>query len=138
LNEAREFYNALFGLLKALVGIVVAFFVIFLFIYLLPVMLRIVGQPEFRSVSELLVEFARAFGAVMGGLLWAILGLVVAIFVLWALAMFLPPILKAKPWKQIKIVDEASATLRTRYAKGELTKEQYLEMKKTLEDAKED
>jgi uncharacterized membrane protein len=74
----------------------------------------------------------------MGGLLWAILGLVVAIFVLWALAMFLPPILKAKPWKQIKIVDEASATLRTRYAKGELTKEQYLEMKKTLEDAKED
>jgi uncharacterized membrane protein len=46
----------------------------------------------------------------------------------------LPAIAKVSPWKQIRNGDEALDTLKIRYAKGELTKEQYLDMKKTIED----
>jgi uncharacterized membrane protein len=133
-DEGREFYTVVGGLLKALAGLIVAFFVIALFVYTLPVILRSAGEPEIRSWAESIREFARGFGAVVGGLLWAIFALVIIILIIGAVASFLPLIFKTKPWKYIKIRDDALESLRLRYAKGEITKEQYVEMKKVLEE----
>lgn len=133
-DEGREFYTVVGGLLKALAGLIVAFFVIALFVYTLPVILRSAGEPEIRVWAESIREFARGFGVVVGGLLWAIFALVIIILAIGTVAAFLPLIFKTKPWKYIKIRDEALESLRLRYAKGEITKEQYVEMKKVLEE----
>jgi len=133
-DEGRGFYTVVGGLLKALAGLIVAFFVIALFVYTLPVILRSAGEPEIRVWAESIREFARGFGAVVGGLLWAIFVLVIIILIIGAVASFLPLIFKTKPWKYIKIRDDALESLRLRYAKGEITKEQYVEMKKVLEE----
>ena len=132
-DEGREFYTVVGGLLKALAGLIAVFFVIALFVYTLPVILRSAGEPEIRVWAESIREYARGFGAVVGGLLWAIFALVIIILIIGAVAAFLPLIFKTKPWKYIKIRDEALESLRLRYAKGEITKEQYVEMKKVLE-----
>jgi len=133
-DEGRGFYTVVGGLLKALAGLIVAFFVIALFVYTLPVILRSAGEPEIRVWAESIREFARGFGAVVGGLLWAIFVLVIIILIIGAVASFLPLIFKTKPWKYIKIRDDALESLRLRYAQGEITKEQYVEMKKVLEE----
>jgi len=133
-DEGREFYTVVGGLLKALAGLIVAFFVIALFVYTLPVILRSAGEPEIRVWAESIREFARGFGAVVGGLLWAIFVLVIIILIIGAVASFLPLIFKTKPWKYIKIRDDALESLRLRYAQGEITKEQYVEMRKVLEE----
>jgi len=133
-DERREFYSVLGGLLKTLAGLILAFFVITIFVYTLPVILRTAGEPEIKSWAESIREFARGFGAVLGGLLWAIFAIVIIILVIGAVAAFLPLIFKTKPWRYIKIRDEALDSLRLRYAKGEITKDQYLEMKKVLEE----
>jgi putative membrane protein len=133
-EEFRGVYGALGGLFKALIGILIAFFAVFLFAYLLPIVLGVVGAPEFRPLSESLTGFARVFGAVMGGLLWAVFGLIIAVFVIWALSAFIPAALKAKPWRHVKVRDEALEALRLRYAKGEISKEEYLERRKLLEE----
>jgi len=133
-DEGRGFYTVVGGLLKALAGLIVAFFVIALFVYTLPVILRSAGEPEIRVWAESIREFARGFGAVVGGLLWAIFVLVIIILIIGAVASFLPLIFKTKPWKYIKIRDDALESLRLRYAKGEITKEQYVEMRKVLEE----
>ena len=133
-KNGLEFNDKLLGLLKALVGIIVAFFIIFLFAYLLPVILRITDEPEIKSLGESFVEVAEGMGAVLGGLLWLVFVVLVIVLVVWFFIAFLPAIAKVSPWKQIRNGDEALDTLKIRYAKGELTKEQYLDMKKTLED----
>ncbi|MBS7645325.1 MAG: SHOCT domain-containing protein [Candidatus Bathyarchaeia archaeon] len=133
-EDLHGFYSALGGLLKALVGILIAFLAVFLFAYLLPVVLGVVKAPVLAPLSESLTGFARVFGAVLGGLLWAIFGLIIAVFVIWALATFIPAALKAKPWKYVKVRDEALEALRLRYAKGEISREEYLEAKRTLEE----
>jgi putative membrane protein len=129
-----EFNDKLLGLLKALVGIIVAFFIIFLFVYLLPVILRIIDEPEIKSLGESFVEVAEGMGVVLGGLVWLVFGVLVIVLVVWFFIAFFPAIAKVSPWKQVRNGDEALDTLKIRYAKGELTKEQYLDMKKTLED----
>ena len=42
-------------------------------------------------------------------------------------------VLERTPLRHFKSRDEAFEALKLRYAKGEITKEQFLEMKKTLE-----
>ena len=133
-KNGLEFNDKLLGLLKALVGIIVAFFIIFLFAYLLPVILRITDEPEIKSLGESFVEVAEGMGAVLGGLLWLVFVVLVIVLVVWFFIAFLPAIAKVSPWKQIRNGDEALDTLKIRYAKGELTKEKYLDMKKTIED----
>ena len=133
-QNGQEFNDKLLGLLKALVGIIVAFFIIFLFAYLLPVILRIVDEPEIKSLGESFVEVAEGMGSVLGGLIWLVFGVLSIVLAVWFFAVFLPAIIKISPWKQIRNSDEALDTLKIRYAKGELTKEQYLDMKKTIED----
>ncbi|WP_455369748.1 SHOCT domain-containing protein [[Eubacterium] cellulosolvens] len=132
-QNSQEFNDKLLGFLKALIGIMVAFFIIFLFAYLLPVILRIMNEPEIKSLGESFLELAEGMGAVLGGLVWLMLIILVIVFAVWFIAAFLPAIIKDSPWKKVRN-DEALNTLKIRYAKGELTKEQYLDMKKTIED----
>ena len=127
-----ELNDKLVGLLKALAGIMVVFFIIFMFAYLLPVFLRIMYEKEIKSVGETFIEVTAVMGTVLGGLAWLFFGLLAIIFVV-CFAVFLPVIIKISK-KHISKGDEALKTLKIRYAKGELTKEQYLDMKKTLED----
>jgi len=133
-QNGLEFNDKLLGLIKALVGIIVAFFIIFLFAYLLPVILRIIDEPEIKSLGESFVEVAEGMGAVLGGLVWLVFAILAIVLAVWFVAAFLPSIIKLSPWKKIRNGDEALDTLKMRYAKGELTKEQYLDMKKTMED----
>ncbi len=133
-QNGQEINDKLLGLLKALVGIIVAFFIIFLFAYLLPVILRIIDEPEIKSLEESFVEVAERMGDILGGLVWIVFGVLVIVLVVWFFIAFLPAIVKVSPWKQVRNGDEALDTLKIRYAKGELTKEQYLDMKKTIED----
>jgi len=88
----------------------------------------------FETLSESIRESARDFGVSLGALVWAIFGLIIAIFVIWPFAMFLPALLKAKIFRQINMGDDAFDTLRLRYVKREITKDQYLEMKKILQE----
>ncbi|MEE9459506.1 MAG: hypothetical protein V3V84_07085 [Candidatus Bathyarchaeia archaeon] len=133
-QNGQEINDKLLGLLKALVGIIVAFFIIFLFAYLLPVILRIIDEPEIKSLEESFVEVAERMGDILGGLVWIVFGVLVIVLVVWFFIAFLPAIVKVSPWKQVRNGDEALDTLKIRYAKGELTKKQYLDMKKTIED----
>ncbi|MCX6658979.1 MAG: hypothetical protein NTX81_01170 [Candidatus Bathyarchaeota archaeon] len=133
-TEAHEFYEVLGSLLKALVGILIAFFAVFTFAYMFPLILRAMRTPGFETLSEAIRESARDFGGSLGSLVWAIFGLIIAIFVIWAFAIFLPALFKAKIFRQIKMGDDAFDTLRLRYVKGEITKDQYLEMKKILQE----
>jgi putative membrane protein len=133
-QNTSEFNDKLLGLLKALIGIIVAFFIIFLFAYLLPVILKIMHEPEIKSLGESFLEVAEVMGSVLGDLIWVVFGVFVIVLVVWVVVFLLPAILKISTWKQIRSGDEALDTLRIRYAKGELTKEQYIEMKKTLEE----
>ena len=91
-------------------------------------------DPEIKSLGESFLEVAEVIRTVLGELLWVVFGVFAIVLVVWVVAFFLPTIVKISPWKQISNGDEALDTLRMRYAKGELTKEQYIEMKKTLEE----
>jgi len=133
-QNGLEFNDKLLGLLKALVGIIVAFFIVFLFAYLLPILLRIIDEPEIQSLGESFIEVAEGMGVILGGLVWLVFGVLVIVLVVWFFIAFLPTIVKGSPWKQVGNGDEALDTLKIRYAKGELTKEQYLDMKKTIEN----
>jgi putative membrane protein len=135
LNQSGlEINDKLFGLLKALVGIIVAFIIIFFFAYLLPVILRIIDEPEIQSLEESFVEVAERMVDILGGLLWLVFGVLVIVLVVWVIIAFLPGIVKFSPWKQIRNGEEALDILKIRYAKGELTKKQYLDMKKIVDD----
>jgi succinate dehydrogenase hydrophobic anchor subunit len=84
------------SLLKALVGILIAFFAVFTFVYMVPLILRAMRTPGFETLSESIRESARDFGGSLGALVWAIFGLILAVFVIWTFAMFLPALFKAK------------------------------------------
>ncbi len=133
-KNGLEINDKLLGLLKALVGIIVAFFIIFLFAYLLPVILRIIAEPEIKSLGESFIEVTEEIGAVLGGLVWLVFGILVIILVVWFFILFFPAIAKGSPREQVGNGDEALDTLKMRYARGEITKEQYLDMKKTIEN----
>ena len=133
-QNSLEFHDKLLGLLKALAGIIIAFFIIFLFAYFLPVIFRIMDEPKIKLLEEIFEKTAKGIGTVLSGLLWLVFGVIAIVLVIWFSVIFVPTILKDSPWKQVKNGDEALNILKIRYVKGELTKEQYLDMKKTLED----
>ena len=130
-DEMRGFYSAMGGLLRSLAGIIMALFAILVFALILPAALRVLREPD--SLGESVRQAAQALAGGLGGLVSAIFGLLTLIIVVWVFAALLPEVLKVRPWRHIKLGEEALDTLRLRYAKGEITKEQYLEMKKTLE-----
>ena len=123
------------GLRKALVGIMIVFYVIFFFAYLLPVVFRIINEPTIKSLEESFLEVGERMGAILGGLVWLVLAIIAIVLAIWFFIVLLPTIFRFSPWKQGSDRGEALDVLKMRYAKGELTKEQYLDMKKTLENA---
>jgi putative membrane protein len=69
---------------------------------------------------------------VLGGLGPAIYGLIIVLVVVLILLVIGLAILERTPSTHLKARDEAFEALKLRYAKGEITKEQFQEMKKTL------
>lgn len=113
------------------VGILLAAVALLVLANMMPFLLR--GLLESGSVSESARQLARSLMVGLGGLGSAIFGLIIAIIVILVLMAIALAILERTPSRQVMSVDEALRTLRLRYSKGELTKEQFLEMKKTLE-----
>ena len=130
-DEYRALHGILRGLLWGVVGIITALFVLLFFAIALPVALR--AFVESSSLSESMREIARALAGSLGGIVSAVFILLVLAIIISVSASVLPLIPKVRPGKHVRAVDEALDTLKLRYAKGEITKEQFLEMKKTLE-----
>jgi uncharacterized membrane protein len=130
-DELTTIYHILKALVWAIVGILIAIFALLAFAIVTPVVLR--GLLESSTVSESIREAARSLMAGLGGLGSAVLGLMIAFIVILVIIAIGLEMLKTTPWRHVKVTDEAFETLRMRYAKGEITKEQFLEMKKALE-----
>lgn len=130
-DEFPTIYHILKILVWGVVGILIALFALLAFAVVMPVVLR--GLLGSSTMSESLREAARSMMAGLGSLGSAIFGLIIAIVVILVLMAISLEILKATPRRHVRAVDEALQALKLRYARGEITKEQFLEMKKTLE-----
>jgi uncharacterized membrane protein len=130
-DELTTIYHVLKALVWAIVGILIAIFALLAFAIVTPVLLR--GLLESSTVSESIREAARSLMEGLDGLGSAVLGLIVAFIVILIIVSIGLEMLRTMPWRHVKVTDEAFETLKMRYAKGEITKEQFLEMKKALE-----
>jgi uncharacterized membrane protein len=130
-NKRSTVYHVIRVLVWGVVGILLAAVALLVFAIMMPFPLR--GLLESGSVSESARQLARSLMVGLGGLGSAIFGLIIAIIMILVLMAIALAILERTPSRQVTSVDEALGTLRLRYSKGELTKEQFLEMKKTLE-----
>ena len=114
-----------------IVGILLAMVALLVLAIIMPFFLR--GLLESGSMSESLRQASRILIVGLGGLGSAIFGLIIAIVIILILMSIGLAILERTPSRHVTAADEALRTLKLRYAKGEITKEQFLEMKKTLE-----
>lgn len=128
--------KSLEGFLKAVVTILWAIFgmfVVFVFFSLIFVWGRI--NVEREVVLSNLKEVFNLLGTVAGGIVWATVGLIIAAMFIWFFSSIFPDIIqRVKSVTTLSKKDEAIETLRMRLAKGEITKEEYIEMKKLLEE----
>jgi putative membrane protein len=112
------------------VGILLATVALLAFAIIMPFFLR--ALLESGSVSQSLTQASRSLMVVLGGLGPAIYGLIIVLVVVLILLVIGLAILERTPSTHLKARDEAFEALKLRYAKGEITKEQFQEMKKTL------
>ena len=112
------------------VGILLATVALLVLAIIMPFLSR--ALVDSGSVSESIRQVARSLIVGLGGLGSAIFGLIIAIVVILILMSIGLAILERTPSRHVTAADEALKTLKLRYAKGEITKEQFLEMKKTL------
>jgi uncharacterized membrane protein len=124
-------YHILRVLVFGVVGILLLMVALVVFAIMTPFLFR--ALLESGSVSESVKQAARSMMLGLGGLGSAIFGVIIALVVILVLMAIGLTILERTPSRLITPVDEALRTLKLRYAKGEITKEQFLEMKKTLE-----
>jgi uncharacterized membrane protein len=124
-------YHVLRVLVWGIVGIFLAVVALLVLAIMMPFFLR--ALFESGSVSESLRQASRILIVGLGGLGSAIFGLIIAIVIILILMSIGLAILERTPSRHVTAADEALRTLKLRYAKGEITKEQFLEMKKTLE-----
>ncbi len=96
-----------------------------------PFMLRVLFESG--SAGETLRQAARGLIVGLGSLGSAIFGLIIAIVIILILMAIGLAILERTPSRHLTVADESLRALKLRYAKGEITKEQFQEMKKTLE-----
>lgn len=130
-HERFTLYRVIRVLVWGIVGILLAAVALLVVAIMMPVLLR--GVIESGSLTEPAKQLARSLMVGLGGLGSAVFGLIVALIVILILAAIGLSILERRPSRQLTAFDEALGTLRLRYSKGEITKEQFLEMKKTLE-----
>ena len=123
-------YHVLRVLVWGVVGILLATVALLVLAIMMPFFLR--ALLESGSVSQSLAQASRSLMAVLGGLGPAMYGLIIALVVVLILLVIGLAILERTPLTHFKPRDEAFEALKLRYAKGEITKEQFQEMKKTL------
>jgi uncharacterized membrane protein len=114
------------------VGIFLAAAALLVIAFMMPLFFGTLLQSG--AVSESAVRSARSLVASIGSLGSAMFNLIIALVVILILLAVGLAVLERKPLSGVR-ADEAYAALRLRYVKGEITKEQYLEMKKTLDKA---
>lgn len=130
-GEYSTVYRVLKVLVWGVVGILLAMLALLGLGIIMPFLLR--ALLESGSVSESIRQGARSMMVGLGALGSAIFTLIIAIVVILILMSIGLAILERTPSRHITPADDALRTLKLRYAKGEITKEQFLEMKKTLE-----
>jgi uncharacterized membrane protein len=130
-------YSTIYRVLRVLVWGVVGILLAMVALLVLAIMMPFFLRPllESGSVSESLRQAFRSLIAGLGGLGSAIFGLIIALIVILILMAIGLAILEGTPSRHLKARDEAFEALKLRYAKGEITREQFLEMKKTLRAA---
>jgi len=119
------------GILWGIFGIVVG-------IIFITLGLALSGTETGReAIFNTLREVFNVLGGVVGGIIWAMVGLIIAVVMVWFFSSVFPEIIqKTKTVTLSEKRDEALEILRLRLAKGEITKEEYIEMKKILEENK--
>ena len=130
-SDQSTVYHILRVLVWGVVGILLAAVALVVLGIMMPFLFR--ALLESGSASESLRQGARTLMTGLGALGTAIFTLIIALIVILILMAIGLAFLERTPSRQITPVDEALRTLKLRYAKGEITKEQFLEMKKTLE-----
>ena len=124
-------YHILRVLVFGVVGILLLMVALLALAIMMPFLFR--ALLDSGSVSESMSQAVRSIMLGLGGLGSAVFDLIIALVVILVLMVIGLAILERTPSRHITPVDEALRTLKLRYAKGEITKEQFLEMKKTLE-----
>ena len=127
-------YHVLRVLVWGIVGILLAMVALLALATIMPFFLG--ALLESGSTGESLRQAFRGMIVGLGSLGSAIFGLIIALVVVLILMAIGLAILERTPSRHFKARDEAFEALKLRYAKGEITKEQFLEMKKTLDAEK--
>lgn len=130
-NKQSTAYHILRVLVWGVVGILLATVALLVLAIIMPFFLR--ALLESGSVSESLRQAFRSLIVGLGGLGSAIFELIIALIVILILMGIGLAILERTPSTHLKARDEGFEALKLRYAKGEIAKEQFLEMKKTLD-----
>jgi len=131
--ELRTVYYITKGLVWGIVAILVAVLALLVFTIVVPVWLRglLAASSSQNETVMVLVALSQERGLV--GLASLMFVFVIVVIFIGIIASIVIGVFGTKPLSQVKGADEASETLKLRYAKGEITKAQFLEMKKTLE-----
>jgi len=131
-SERYTVHRILRVLAWGIVGVLLAVIALLVLAVTLPFLL---GELlETGSVSESVRRGAQSLIQGLGSLGPAVFGLIIALVVILVLLCVGLAILERNPpLRLIQARDEAYEALKLRYVKGEITKEQFLEMKKTLE-----
>lgn len=126
------------GFLRTMIGILWGIFGIVVGIIFITLGLALSGTETGReAIFNTLREVFNVLGGVVGGIIWAMVGLIIAVVMVWFFSSVFPEIIqKTKTVTLSEKRDEALEILRLRLAKGEITKEEYIEMKKILEENK--
>lgn len=121
------------GLVWGIVAILVAVLALLVFTIVVPVWLRgvLAASSSQNETVMVLVALSQERGLV--GLASLMFVLVIVVIFIGIIASIVIGVFGTKPLSQVKGADEASETLKLRYARGEITRAQFLEMKKTLE-----
>jgi putative membrane protein len=131
-SEYSTVHRVLRVLVWGIVGIFLAMLALLALAIVMPFFLRTL--LESTSASESLSQASTSLMVGLGGLGSAIFGLIFGLVVVLVLMAIGLAILERTPTRHFKGRDEALEALKLRYAKGEITKEQFLEMKKTVSD----
>ena len=130
-SERYTVYRVLKVLVWGVVGILLAVIALLVLAVAMPFLLS--GLLESGVMSDGMRRLTQSMMTGLGSLGPAVFGLIIALVVILILMSVGLVIIERTPSKPIKAKDEAYETLKLRYAKGEITKEQFVEMRKTLE-----
>ncbi len=124
------------GFLKAVIGVLWGIFGIFVVVvfFSLGLVWRKVELGT-NAIFSIFKDVFNVLGSVLGGIVWAMVGIIIAATFIWFFSSIFPEIIqRTKALTAPAKKDEAIEILKIRLAKGEITKEEYIEMRKLLEE----